>query len=88
MKGETTVFGVVADAATGQVLGLNALVERDADEFMEWLSDFARDYGVEAMVTDGLSAYKPVVERLGIDHQICTAHVRKRTWNRLDWIDG
>ena len=88
MKGVKDVVGVVTDAATGQVLGLDVLVERDADEFMEWLGDFARDYGVEAMVTDDLSAYKPVVERLGIDHQICTAHVRKRTWNRLDGIDG
>ena len=55
---------------------------------MEWLGDFAREYWVEAMVTDDLSAYKPAVERLGIDHQICTAHVRKRARNRLDRIDG
>ena len=55
---------------------------------MERLGDFARDYGVEAMVAADLSAYKPVVERLGIDHQICIAHARKRAWNRLDWIDG
>ena len=63
-------------------------VERDSDGFMEWLGDFARDYGVDAPVTDGLSAYKPEVERLGIDHRICTAHVKNRVWNRLDRIDG
>ena len=40
------------------------------------------------MAADDLSAYKPAVERLGIDHQICAAHVRKRAWNRLDGIDG
>ena len=55
---------------------------------MEWLGDFARGYGGEAMVTDDLSAYKLAVECLGIDHQICTAHVRKRAWTRLDRIDG
>ena len=55
---------------------------------MEWLGDFARDYGVEAMVTDDISAYKPAVERLGIDHRICTARVRKRARSRLDRIDG
>ena len=55
---------------------------------MEWLCDFARGYGVEAIVTDDLSAYKPTVERLGIDHQICAAHMMKRVWNRLDRIDG
>ena len=37
VKGETTVVGVVTDAETGQVLGLDVLIERDADGFMEWL---------------------------------------------------
>ena len=30
VKGEKTVVGVVTDAATGQVLGLDVLVERDS----------------------------------------------------------
>ena len=55
---------------------------------MEWLGDFVSDYGVEAMAADDLNTYKPVVERLGIDHQICTARVRKRARNLLDRIDG
>ena len=90
VKGVKKVVGAVTDAETGQVLGLDVLVERDSDGFMEWLGDFARDYGVEAMASDDLNTYKPVVERLRmrIDHQICIAHVRKRAWNRLDWIDG
>ena len=88
VKGVKTVVGVVADAETGEVLGQEALVERDADGFMEWLGDFARGYGVEAMVADDLSACKPAVERLEIDHQICIACVKKWTRNRLDRIDG
>ena len=44
VKGVKEVVGVVTDAETGQVLGLEALVERDSDGFMEWLGDFARDY--------------------------------------------
>ena len=63
-------------------------VERDSDGFMEWLGDFARDFGVEAMVADDLSAYKPAVERLGVDHQIRIAHVKKRARKRLDKIEG
>ena len=78
VNGEKTVVGVVADAATGQVLGLEVLVERDSDGFMEWLGDFARDYGVEA----------PVVERLVIERQICVARVRNRARSRLDNIKG
>ena len=78
VKGEKTTISVVTDAATGEVLGLDILAERDSDGFMEWLGDFARGYGVEAMVTDDLNTCKPVVERLGVDHQICIAHVKKR----------
>ena len=88
VKGEKTVVGVVADAETGKVLGLEALVERDSDGFMERLGDFVSGYGAEAMVADDLSAYKPVVERLGIERWICTAHVKRWVWNRRDGIDG
>ena len=88
VKGETTFVGAVTDASTGEVLGLDVLVKRDSDGFMEWLGDFVSGYGVEAMAADDLSAYKPVVERLGLDHQICIAHVRKRARKRLDGIEG
>ena len=88
VKGEKAVAGVVTDAETGEVLGLEALAERDSDGFMDWLRDFVSEYGVEAMAADDLSAYKPVVRRLGVDHQICVARVKKRAWNRLDKIDG
>ena len=88
VKGETTFVGVVTDASTGEVLGLEALVKRDSDGFMEWLGDFARGCGVETMAADDLNACKPAVERLGLDHQICIARVRKRARKRLDWIDG
>ena len=40
------------------------------------------------MAADDLSACKPVVRRLGVDHRICVAHVKKRARNRLDKIDG
>ena len=40
------------------------------------------------MASDDLSARKPAVERLGLDHQIRITHVKKRVWNRLDRIDG
>ena len=88
VKGETTFVGVVTDASTGEVLGLDVLVKRDSDRFMEWLGDFARGCGVEAMAADDLNTYKPAVERLGLDHQICIARVRNRARKRLDWIDG
>ena len=88
VNGEKTVIGVVTDAATGEVLGLDVLVNLDSDGFMEWLGDFARGCGVQAMAADDLNAYKPAVERLGLDHQICIAIVKKRARERLDRIEG
>ena len=59
VKGVKKVVGVVTDAETGHVLGLDVLVERDSDGFMEWLGDFVSEYGVESMVADDLNTYKP-----------------------------
>ena len=88
MKGKKKVGGFVTDARTGQVLGLDALVERDSDAFMDWLADCAGEFGVEAIVTDNLNTYKPAVERLGLERQICMAHLLKWVWNRLEKIAG
>ena len=72
------MVGLVTDAETGQVLGVDVLVERDSEGFVRWLEKYVSRFGVEAIVTDDLSTYKPVVERLGVDHQVCMAHVRRR----------
>ena len=43
----------------------DVLVERDSEGFIKWLEGYVSRFGVEAMVTDDLSTYKPVVEHLG-----------------------
>ena len=96
LKGEKTVVGFVTDAESGRLVGMDVLVERDGEGFVRWLEGYVGKFGVEAMVTDDLSTYKPVVERLGVDHQslprarhgVCIAHVRKNVHNRLERIKG
>ena len=88
MKGKKKIVGAVTDAQTGQLLGLDVLVERDSDAFMDWIGRYADEFGVEAIVTDDLNTCKPVVERLGLEHQICMAHLLKWVWSRLGKIDG
>ena len=88
LKGEKTVVGFVTDAESGRLVGMDVLVERDGEGFVRWLEGYVGKFGVEAMVTDDLSTYKPVVERLGVDHQVCVAHVRKNVKNRLGEIEG
>lgn len=88
VRGRQTVVGFVTDAESGQVVGMDVLVDRDSDGFVRWLESYVIRFGVESMVTDDLNTYKPVVEHLGVDHQVCIAHVRKWVWNRLREIDG
>ena len=88
MKGEKVVAGFVMDAASGRVVGIDLLVEQDSKGFMDWLSGYVQELGVSALVSDDLSTYKPVAEELGLDHQICLAHVRKNVSRRLDEIEG
>ena len=55
---------------------------------MDWRAGYADEFGVEAIASDDLNTYKPVVKRLGIDHQICMAHPLKWARSRLGKIEG
>ncbi len=88
VRGKQTVVGFVTDAESGQLVGMDVLVDRDSDGFVRWLERYVNGFGVESMVTDDLNTYKPVVEHLGVVHQVCIAHVRKWVWDRLREIGG
>lgn len=87
LKGEKAVVGFVMDAERGRLLGIDLLAEQDRSGFMRWLSRYVDKLGVNAIVSDDLNTYKPVVEELGLEHQICLAHVRKNVRRRLDEIE-
>ena len=68
LRGENVVVGFVTDAGGGQPLGMDVLTSQDSTAFMKWLSEYAREFGVETLATDDLATYKPVVEELGLGH--------------------
>ena len=78
VNGETTVVGVATDAATGEALELEALVERDSGGFMEWLGDFARGFGVKAMGRGRPWRVQTGCQHLGVECQFRMARVKKR----------
>ena len=88
LKGEKVVAGFVVDADSGRLVGIDLLMEQDSAGFLDWLSEYVAELGVKAIVSDDLSTYKPVVEELGLEHQICLAHVRKNVSRRLKEIEG
>jgi len=83
VRGRTVVLGVVTDAQTGETVGVEVLVAQDAHAFLRWLRPLVRALGVQVLVTDDLATYKPVAERLSLQHQVCIAHVRKNVTKRL-----
>ena len=88
VRGKAKLVGFVADAESGELLGIDMLVERDSHGFANWLKGYVERLGVEAVVTDDLSTYKPVVDGLGLEHQICVTHVRKNVARRLRKVKG
>ncbi len=77
VKGKEVVVGFVVDAQNGRTLGFEVLVEGDAKAFREWLEPYARELGAEILVTDDNDSYGISAAELGLEHQLCLAHVRK-----------
>ena len=88
LKGQAVALGFMVDAQTGQTLGIEILVERDSHAFLLWLSKIAKEVGAEVLVSDDLSTYKPVSERLCLKHQVCLTHVGKNVTKRLKKLPG
>ena len=81
-------MGFVADAESGELLGIDMSVESDGDGFANWLKGYVERLGVNAVATDGLSIYKPVVDGLGLERLACVAHAHKNMARRLRKVKG
>jgi hypothetical protein len=77
MKGREVVVGFVTDGASGRTLGFEVLFDGDGKAFREWLEPYARELGAEILVSDDNDSYGIAASGLGLEHQICIAHVRK-----------
>lgn len=89
LRGKEVAVGVVVDAGTGATIGVDLLVAgRDAAAFERWLLPYVGALEVEVLVSDDLSTYKPVADRLDLGHQVCLAHVRKNVTHHLKDVEG
>ena len=68
--------------------GIDMPAERDSDGFADWLKGYVERLGVEAVATDDLSTYKPVMDKLGLDHQVCVVPARKNAARRMRKVKG
>ena len=88
VKGEKMVLGFVTNPESGELVGVDLLSEQDSEAFLNWLRSYVEGLGVKVLVSDDLSTYKPAVEQMGLEHQVCLAHVRKNVARRLSEIEG
>lgn len=68
---------VAVDLGTGEPLALGYINESDPQALQRWLAPLIQRHGITVIVTDDLSSYKLVAEKLQLDHQICQFHVRR-----------
>lgn len=77
IKGEEVTTGMVTDGESGAVLEVEILEGEDEEGLKAWLGDLVEELGVEVLVSDDDDAFKGVAADLGLQHQVCIAHVRR-----------
>jgi len=87
VRGREVSLGFVV-GEEGELIGFALLAGRDGQSFEEWLRGYVQGLGVEVVMTDDLATYRPVLEELGVEQQLCLAHVRKNLARRLRRIEG
>jgi len=78
-KGEWLLLGLTVDDMTGLVLTVDRLSAEDADALHDWLAPIAEAVDAQLLVTDDADAFKPVADKLGVEHQVCKSHVKRNT---------
>jgi hypothetical protein len=75
--GEKQPVLVAVDMGSGEPFAIGYLNEQDPQALLRWLAPLVQLHGITVIVTDDLSSYKVVSEKLQLGHQICQFHVRR-----------
>ena len=82
-KGENQIVAVATAILTGEPLDLEIVQSESALHAEQWIRDIARTVGAEILVTDDADGLKTVADDLGLQHQICRAHVNRNVHDLL-----
>ncbi len=82
-KGEQLVVGVAVDDESGVELTVEVLDGEDAPRIEKWLKEVAEAVGAEVLVSDDADAFKIVADNLGLEHQVCRAHVNRHVMESI-----
>jgi hypothetical protein len=75
--GQDTIVAVATSILSGAALDFEILDDESAPTVTTWIRELADSVGAEVLVTDDANALKTVANDLGLDQQICRAHVNR-----------
>jgi transposase-like protein len=78
-RGRWLQLGLSVDAVTGMVLSVDRLPNAEAQTLRTWLAPLAAAVGAELLVSDDADAFKTAADALGLEQQVCKAHVVRNT---------
>ncbi len=78
-KGEWLPLGITVDPISGLALTIDALATQDIKTLQDWMEPIARSVGATVLVTDDADGFKTVADEVGVQHQVCKAHVLRNT---------
>jgi transposase-like protein len=83
-KGEWLPLGVTVDAISGLALTIDALSAEDTQTLKEWIEPIAKKVGATVLVTDDADGFKTIADEVGMQHQVCKAHVLRNTEDLIE----
>ena len=78
-KGEWVPLGITVDPISGLALTIDALPAQDIKTLQDWIEPIAKSVGASVLVTDDADGFKTVAHEIGMQHQVCKAHVLRNT---------
>jgi transposase-like protein len=81
--GQDTIVAVASSILSGAALDFNILADEKAATVQAWVRGLCASLQVEVLVTDDADALKTVADELGLDQQICRAHVNRNVHEQI-----
>jgi transposase-like protein len=83
-KGEWLPLGITVDPISGLALTIDALAAQDIEALIAWIEPIARSVDAQVLVTDDADGFKTVADEVGLQHQVCKAHVLRNTESAIE----
>ena len=81
--GQDTILAVASAILTGETLSIEVLADESAESLTQWAKTLATSLQAEVLVSDDADAMKTVADALGLDQQVCRAHVNRNIHDRV-----